>query len=152
MEEILGRYPLALTLPVAWGDMDANLHVNNVVYARWIESARVAYFERLGLPVPPGEDGVGPIVARISVDFRRAVNYPDTIRVSATVRAIGRTSLTLGYSIRSAAQDAEVATGEDVIVLLDYRDGRKVPVDDALRARIHALEATATSAAQPEPA
>jgi acyl-CoA thioester hydrolase len=142
----LGRFPLALTFPVAWGDMDANLHVNNLVYARWIESARVAYFERIGIPVPPGKDGVGPIVARLCVNYLRALAYPDTIRVSATVRAIGRTSLTLDYRIWSGAQEAEVATGEDVVVLLDYRDGRKVPVDDRLRAIILALEASAPPA------
>lgn len=141
MDELLGRFPVALTFPVAWGDMDANLHVNNVVYARWIESARVAYFERIGLPVPPGKDGVGPIVARLCVNYLRPLAYPDTIQVSATVRAIGRTSVTLEYRIRSAAQDADVATGEDVIVLFDYRDGRKVAVDERIRAAIAALEA-----------
>lgn len=146
MREVLGRYPVALTIPVAWGDMDANLHVNNVVYARWIESARVAYFERIGLPAPPGKDGVGPIVARLCVNYLRAAAYPDTVRVAGTVRAIGRTSITLDYRIESVAQGAQVATGEDVIVLLDYRDGRKVLVDDALRARIHALEASAAPA------
>lgn len=139
----LGRHPVALTFPVAWGDMDANLHVNNVVYARWIESARVAYFERIGMPVPPGTNGVGPILARLCVNYLRPLTYPDTIRVSGTVRAFGRTSLTLDYRIWSAAQDAEVATGEDVVVLFDYRDGRKIAVDDALRAAILALEATA---------
>ncbi len=137
----LGRYPLSLAIPVLWGDMDANLHVNNVVFARWIESARVAYFERIGLPVPPGKDGIGPIVAHLAIDYRRALSYPDTVRVSATVRSVGRTSLTLGYRIRSAAQEADVAEAEDVVVLLDYRDGRKVPVDEALRAKIRALEA-----------
>lgn len=141
MEETLGRFPLTLTLPVLWGDMDANLHVNNVVYTRWIESARVAYFERLGMPVPPGKDGVGPILARLCVNYLRPLAYPDTVRVSATVRAIGRTSMTLDYRIRSAAQDAEVATAEDVVVVFDYRDGQKVPVSDALRATVFALEA-----------
>ena len=141
MEDPLGRHPISLAIPVLWGDMDANLHVNNVVYARWIESARVAYFERIGLPVPPGKDGIGPIVARLAIDYGRTLSYPDTVHVSATVRAIGRTSLTLGYRVRSAAQEAVVAEGEDVVVLLDYRDGRKVPVDDALRAKFLALEA-----------
>jgi acyl-CoA thioester hydrolase len=147
MDETLGRYPLTLEIPVAWGDMDANQHVNNVAYARWIESARVAYFERLGLTCPPGPEGIGPIVARLSIDYLRALTYPDTVRVHATVRAVGRTSITMGYRIWSAAQQADVANGEDVDVLLDYRSGGKVAVDDALRARIAALEATGTASA-----
>jgi acyl-CoA thioester hydrolase len=143
MDSALGRYPVSVTVPVAWGDMDAFQHVNNVTYARWVETARVAYFTRLGLMCPLRPDGVGPIVARLAIDYQRALFYPDNVRMEATVRAIGRTSLTMGYRIWSVGQGAEVAAAEDVIVLLDYRTGKKAPVDEALRAAIHGLEATA---------
>src|SRR5512138_715935 len=145
MDSTLGRYPVSVTIPVAWGDMDAFQHVNNVTYARWIETARVAYFTRIGLMCPLRPDGVGPIVARLAIDYERALFYPDSIRVDATVRAIGRTSLTLGYRIWSVGQDAEVARGEDVCVMLDYASGKKSPVDEALRATIEALEASAVA-------
>src|SRR5512142_3575035 len=146
MDSALGRYPVSVTIPVAWGDMDAFQHVNNVTYARWIETARVAYFTRIGLMCPLRADGVGPIVARLAIDYARALFYPDTVRVDATVRAIGRTSLTMGYRIWSVGQNAQVASGEDVMVLLDYAAGRKAPVDEGLRATIHALEATGAPA------
>lgn len=143
MDSALGRYPVSVTIPVAWGDMDAFQHVNNVTYARWIETARVDYCTRIGLMCPLRPDGIGPIVARLAIDYQRALFHPDTVRVDATVRSIGRTSLTLGYRIWSVGQGAEVARGEDVVVLIDYRTGSKVPVDDALRASIRGLEATA---------
>jgi acyl-CoA thioester hydrolase len=148
MEPVLGRYPVSVTIPVAWGEMDAFQHVNNVAYARWIETARVAYFARLGLMCPLRPDGVGPIVARISIDYERALFYPDSVRVDVTVRAVGRTSLTMGYRIWSVGQDAEVAFAEDVCVLLDYATGKKAAVDDALRAAIEKLEASAPAAPQ----
>ena len=110
--EALGRYPVSVTIPVAWGEMDAFQHVNNVAFARWIETARVAYFGRLGLMRPRAGDGVGPILARIAIDYGRPVSYPDTVHVDATVRKIGRSSLTMGYRIWSEEQRAEVATGE----------------------------------------
>jgi acyl-CoA thioester hydrolase len=146
MEHKLGRYPISVEIPVAWGEMDSFQHVNNVVYARWMETARVAYFNRLGLMCPLRADGVGPIVARIALDFDRPVNFPDTIRVDATVRTIGKSSLTLAYRIWSTAQQAQVATGEDVVVLFDYRAGRKAHVDEALREAIGELEGSAPSA------
>ncbi len=148
MDASLGRYPLSLTIPVAWGEMDAFQHVNNVVYARWVESARVAYFHRLGLMERKETEGYGPIVGRISIDFRRPVTYPDTIRIEATTRKIGKSSFTMTYRIRSEAQGAEVATAEDVIVAFDYRAGRTTPVDERLRAAIVALEGTAPAAAR----
>ncbi len=146
------RAAVSVTIPVAWGEMDAFEHVNNVVYARWIESARVAYFARLGLMDRKRKDGIGPILGHVSIDYRRPVAYPDTVRVDANVRSIGRTSFTMEYRIWSADQRAEVATGEDVIVLFDYRNARATAVDDALRAAIAELEGAAPRARPPSDA
>ena len=146
MNDALGRYPLSVTIPVAWGEMDAFAHVNNVVYARWIESARVAYFTRLGLMDRKVTDGIGPILGRIAIDYRRPVTYPDTVRVEVTTTKIGKSSFTMAYRVWSTGQRAEVATGEDVIVVFDYRAARTTPVDGPLRDAIVALEATAPGA------
>ena len=50
MEKLTERYPVVIEIPVAWGEMDAFQHLNNIVYFRYFESARIAYFER---QVPP---------------------------------------------------------------------------------------------------
>ena len=142
MDHALGRYPVSVTVPVAWGEMDAFEHVNNVAYARWVETARVAYFARLGLMCPLRGDGIGPILARLSIDYACPIAYPDTVRIDATVTRIGKSSITMAYRIWSQEQQAEVAAGEDVVVIFDYAAGKKAPVDAALRAAIHALEAT----------
>lgn len=136
----LGRFPLSIRIPVAWGEMDAFHHVNNVTFARWIESARVAYFIRIGLMEPLPGRGVGPILARSAIDYRRPATYPDTVRVDATTTQLGRTSFTMAYRLTSEGQQAEVAAGEDVIVVFDYGAGRPVPIPDGLRAAILAFE------------
>ena len=59
-EHGLARYPVVITFPVAWGEMDAFQHVNNTVYARWAESGRMAYFDRLKLTERKDAEGVGP--------------------------------------------------------------------------------------------
>ncbi len=131
------KFPVSVELAVLWGDMDALGHVNNAVYARWLEEARIQYFERIK-PFEP--DGVGPILARQSIDFRLPVVYPDRVTVAVRVARIGTTSLTLGYEIRSAAQGAVVVQAESVIVVYDYAQGSKVPVGPALKQRIERLE------------
>ena len=78
-------WPVSLDVPVAWGDMDAFAHVNNTVYLRWFESARIAYFRAVGVLDRRESDGVGPILARATIDFRKPVTYPDRIVVSARV-------------------------------------------------------------------
>jgi acyl-CoA thioester hydrolase len=140
MSEALGRWPVAIELPVQWGDMDSFGHVNNVAYLRWFESARIRYFERAGLLERMRDERVGPILARSTIDYRIALEYPDQVRVEATALKLGNTSLTLGIRLSSRQRGAVAAEGENVIVLVDYKTGAKVPLWDELRARIAALE------------
>lgn len=148
MHDALGRYPVSVTIPVHWGEMDAFQHVNNVAYARWIETGRIAYFGRIGFLDRMKAEGIGPILARLTLEYRRPVTFPDTVRVDVTATKIGRSSFTLAYRIWSTALQAEVVTAEDVIVVMDYRAARTAPVDDALRKAISALEASAPAPAK----
>ncbi|MGZ6143774.1 MAG: acyl-CoA thioesterase [Myxococcales bacterium] len=145
----MNRWPVTIELPVQWGDMDSFGHVNNVVYLRWFESARITYFERAGILA--GMPDVGPIQARQVIDYRLPLTYPDRLLVSTTVTKLGNTSFTMGLRLRSHANDRAIAAeGEAVIVMVDYRNGRKVPLGDALRASIEALESTGPEAPPPE--
>ncbi len=136
-------WPVTLEIPVAWGDMDAFGHVNNTTYLRWFESARIAYFARLDLLRRMKEDGIGPILARATVDFRKPVVYPDQVSVSARVPSLGNTSFAMAYRAVSRAHGALVAEGDSVVVMVDYRTGTKQPLAKDLRDRIAALEGSA---------
>jgi acyl-CoA thioester hydrolase len=60
-------FPVSLTIPVLWGDMDALRHVNNTRYFTWFEAVRIAYFDRLrGAHAPPAaaDDGASAGQAR----------------------------------------------------------------------------------------
>jgi len=135
----LADHPLTIAIPVQWGDQDSFGHVNNVVHFRWMESARIAYFAPLGLGAAITH-GLGPILASIKCDFRRQLKYPDTIRVSASVAKIGRTSLTMVHRVYSEAQRAIVSEGDSVIVMFDYTAQKPTPLPNALRAQIESLE------------
>lgn len=138
----LSRWPVSLDIPVAWGDMDAFGHVNNTVYLRWCESARIAYFEKTGLLARMKDRGEGPILARATLDYRRPVVFPATVRAWATVTRLGATSITMQYRLELLPGRDVVAEGESVVVQVDYRTGAKVPLDDELRQKVLALEAS----------
>ena len=139
------RWPVTIELPVQWGDMDSFGHVNNVVYLRWFESARIAYFERAGILAQMPD--LGPIQARQVIDYRLPLKYPDRLLVSTTVTKLGNTSFTMALRIRSHANDRAIAAeGEAVIVMVDYRSGRKVPLSAELRESIEKLESTGPEA------
>jgi acyl-CoA thioester hydrolase len=132
----MAAHEIVVDIPVAWGDMDSFAHVNNAVYLRWFETARILAFESAGLVDRMKTEGVGPILARAVVDYRRPVVYPDTVRIACWVGSVGRTSFVLRYRAHSAAQNAVVAEGETVVVMLNYRSGAKVPIEGPLRARL----------------
>ena len=129
-------YPVELEIPVAWGDLDAFGHVNNTVYFRWFESARMVFFQRIGIS-PNRPEKAGPIMATTSCDYLMPVEYPATVIVGARVQRIGNTSLVMENE--ATLQGTPVARGTTVIVLIDYRTGEKVPVPDEMRAAIAAL-------------
>lgn len=136
----LAEYPIVLAYPVHWGDQDSFGHVNNCVYFRWFESARIAYCDRLGLDITSHGQSLAPIMAAISCDFRLPINYPDTIQVGARVVRIGRTSMTMEHAILSEAAGAIAAQASSVLVVFDYKAQRPHPVPPAVREAIAALE------------
>lgn len=129
-----------IELPVQWGDMDAYQHVNNVVYFRWFESARIAYLEQIGLKDLYHSAGIGPILASITCNYRRQLVYPGTVAVGARISRIGRTSFEMEHVLFSAVQKAIVADGKSTIVTFDYRQQKPIPVPDDVRARMEQFE------------
>jgi acyl-CoA thioester hydrolase len=136
-------YPVRIDAVVAWGEMDAFQHVNNTVYLRWIESARIEYFRRVGLLARMERERVGPILARTEIDYRLPVTWPDTVHIEVGVEKLGRSSFVMAYRMTSDAKSgAIVAEAKTIIVNFDYTRGASVPIDDELRSRIAALGAS----------
>lgn len=141
----LAGYPVIVTIPVAWGEMDVFGHVNNIVYFRYFESARIAYLDAIGFRGVAGAAGPGPILASTHCRFRRALEYPDTVRVGARACDILADRFTMEYSIVSDTSGSIAADGGGVIVAYDYVASRKIDIPAVVRARITALESGAAA-------
>ena len=121
---------MTIELPVQWGDQDAFGHVNNTVYFRWYESARIAYLERLAMADQNSAIGLGPILAAIGSNYRRQVRFPDRVIIGSRVTRIGRTSFTMEHAVWSTAQAALVADGHSTVVVFDYAAHREARSTD----------------------
>src|SRR3984885_3484931 len=108
---VLAKYPVIVRQPVVWGDMDSYRHVNNVVYFRYFENARLEYFRQMGWLEFEKETGIGPILAATQARFRRPLAYPDTISIGARAVDVGEDRFTLDHLIVSDAQQAVVTEG-----------------------------------------
>ena len=142
LDELLASYPVVVRQAVVWGEMDSYRHVNNVVYFRYFENARLEYFRRLDWPAYEEQSGIGPILAATQARFRRALTYPDNIAITARLGTLSEDRFTLEHRIFSEQLDGVATEGEGTVVTFHYGRGEKVPVPDELRRRIAELEAS----------
>jgi acyl-CoA thioester hydrolase len=141
--EALREFPVVISLSVEWGDQDSFAHVNNTVYLKWCETARVVYLGKTGMWDMIKNDGVGPILASIRCDYRQPVTFPDTVQVGARVSKIGKSSFRMEHLIVSVAQNAVVAESDSTLVFIEYERGKSLPLPPHLRQAMEQLEGRA---------
>lgn len=123
---------------VAWGDMDAFAHVNNVMYYRYIESARIKYFNQLNLLSYP----VNTVVSSSQCRYLKPVFYPDTLYIGAKIVELRNSAFRMEYQLFSENQNAVVALAEAVVVFVDKAEGKKTQIPSDVKAAIIQLEKT----------
>ena len=123
-------------IEIRWRDLDALRHVNNAVYATYLEEARDEWFVRA---LGPGGNFWDYVLARVAIDFRRELNQDDEALVVRTrLVRIGTSSLTFREEIVSLAGWV-AAEAESVVVARDRDSGRSRPFTDAERADLSAV-------------
>ncbi|MBI5303719.1 MAG: acyl-CoA thioesterase [Chloroflexi bacterium] len=147
MNKLLAKYPVVIEIPVAWGDMDALGHVNNTIYLRYFESARIAYFQKLGFFGVNAQSNVGPILGSVQCKFKMPLTYPDIVSVGTRITHIEEDRFVMEHCIVSHQAHRIAAEGEGVIVAYNYREKKKTRLPDDLKQRIHDLEATVSGSA-----
>ena len=111
------------TVHPRYRDLDPNRHVNNAVYATYLEQARIDFFrEEVGVRLEESNE----VVASLSIDFERPIDLLGAVTVTVDVADVGRSSVTFEHELRSAGD--RVATAETVQVALDG-GGTPTPLD-----------------------
>jgi acyl-CoA thioester hydrolase len=130
-----GCYPgPGLDLPVLFGDLDTNMHVNNVMMGRFFEESRVDSHFNAGVPHMLREAGLHNLIARVAIDYVREARYRRPLHVRLRVAQIGTTSAT--YEQAAWQGDHCVALAE-VITVCRSADGAAPWPDDARAALDH---------------
>ncbi len=142
-EKLLAEFPAIVRVPVQWGDMDAYGHVNNAMFFRFFESARIRYLERCGFVESYDRDKIGAILQSTSCRFRRPLFYPDTALVGTRATRVDEDRFTMAYLLVSEREGAVAAEGTGVVVSYDYNVRRVAPIPAQVRAAIQKLEAKA---------
>lgn len=135
MDELL-KYPVIYQQNVAWGDMDAFGHVNNVVYYRYMESARIAYFDQLNIFA----QNIYTVVASNQCQYLKPVVYPDQLQIATRVEEIRNSAIRMHYMLWSEQQNTLVAKGDAVIVFIDQIEMKKTLIPTEIKKMILTLE------------
>ncbi len=158
LDALLEGFPVVISLPVSWGDMDAFAHVNSTRFFRYFEEARIAWFERTGLfdlgrdLFADGVRGVGPVVVHTACRFHAPLRYPDEVRVGARVVRVGVHSFEMEYRVVSVATHALAASGSAVVVAFDFAAESKVVLPEGWRRALSHVENCDLGGDAPEPA
>ena len=128
--------------PIRWGDMDALGHVNNTVYFRYMEQARLEWLfaqaKQLGGSY---ESGIGPVIVNASCTFLEPLVYPGDCEVRMYLGSPGRSSVGSYYEIWKDGR--KFADGAAKMVWIDLASGRSTPLPEAVAAPLRSMTAAA---------
>lgn len=122
-------------MDVRWGDMDMLGHVNNTVYFRYMETARVEWLR--STRGTPHEGKQGPVMANGFCNFLRQIEYPANLIVKMYVSDAARTAYETWYEIEKEGEPGEIyATGGATVVWVDFDKQKAVDLPEWMRAMV----------------
>jgi acyl-CoA thioester hydrolase len=122
-----------VTLPIRWGDEDAMGHVNNTVYFRYMEQARIEWLESFGFRTKwTGTEG--PVIVNAACTFLVPMTYPGTVECRMFCGAPGRSSVQTHYELRMVGDERLYAEGAAKLVWINPSTGKSIPLPDVMRA------------------
>ncbi|GAB3025480.1 acyl-CoA thioesterase [Natronobiforma cellulositropha] len=125
------EYPYVVTIDVRLRDIDFMGHVNNAVYATYLEQARAAFFrEVIGESLVEADT----VLANLTIDYEQPIDAADTVTVGLRVAPLGSSSLPMEYEVY--AGDRRAATARTVQVVVDRERGRSRSIPEHWRERI----------------
>lgn len=140
MKNYLQNFPVTIEQAVSWGDMDAHRHVNNIHYFRYIENARIAYYERIGKYELEHETGISFVLAKTTCIYKAPLKYPDTVSVGARIGEVPDDRVVMHYCIVSQDKNRIAAEAEATLVSFDHKNKKRVPLPKVLKDRIAEVE------------
>lgn len=136
-EPRLEDYPLRASDKLRYADTDRQGHVNNAVFATFLETGRVEIlYDAAG---PLAEDGCAFVIANLELSFRAEVNWPGTVEIGTRLARIGTSSLTLEQGVFQ--NGVCVATARTVIVQMNEATRRSQALSASTVERLGAMAA-----------
>lgn len=139
----LSEFNFQTPIHIRFSDIDMLGHVNNAIYLTYMEYARLPYFRKVfGELIDWKETGL--IIAKTLVNYKRPIFLRDNLYVAVRTTEVGDKSFTTEYAffVKEADVDVLVATGEIVLVCINYQTGKTFSMPDEWRTAIKMNDST----------
>lgn len=133
--------PVALRLRIDWSEMDLFGHVNNVAFMKYVQAARVNYWELIGLSKMHEREKKGPMLASTSCAFLKPLFYPGQVEIRTSLEFMKTTSFGLRHWLLNEKEEL-AAEAHDVVVMYDFNAQSKMEIPNEIRMSISSLEGT----------
>ena len=121
-----------MVIPIRWGDMDAMGHINNTVYFRYMETARIDWLQSIGCQ--PDAQGEGVVIVNAFCNFHRQFEYPGEVLIKTYVSDPGRSSFETWATMEKVGEPGVLyATGGATTVWVDFPKQKSAPLPEWLR-------------------
>jgi len=115
-------------ITVRFADLDAQGHVNNAIYLTYLESARLGYYEKVGIWRRESGVQTGMVVAHIDIDYLAPIFFGQAIQVGLKLGHMGHKSFTLDFIIETVQGKTPLARGTSVLVPYDSQAEKSMPI------------------------
>ena len=121
-----------MIIPIRWGDMDAMGHVNNTIYFRYLETARVDWMQ--SIDAEPRPDGHGPVIVNAFCNFYKQLEYPGNVLIRTYVSDPARTTFETWATMERADQPGVIyAEGGATTIWVDFSKQKAIDLPDDVR-------------------
>ncbi|KAA1243762.1 thioesterase family protein [Aquimarina sp. RZ0] len=125
-------FKLSLRLRIDWSEMDTYQHVNNVNFMKYMQSARVQFWEVSGLSNLYSEKKKGPMLVSTKCDFKHPLFFPGNVLIKTKVAFIKNSSFGLSHKLYNDSGTL-CGEGQDVAVCFDFNEDKTFLISDTLR-------------------
>ena len=129
------KFVFEMLMPIRWGDMDAMGHVNNTVYFRYMETARVEWLREVG--AVPDPQSHGPVIVNAFCNFYKQLEYPADVLLKMYVSDPGRTTFDTWCTLERVDQPGVIsAAGGATTIWVNFQQQKAVDLPAHIRALV----------------
>lgn len=124
-----------ITLRIDWSEIDSFGHVNNVMFMKYVQAARLNFVAEIGLMQLHRTENIGFMVAETNCQFKKELHFPGYVTINTKPLFAKNTSFSLEHTLSN--EDGEiVAIAKDVLVVYDFNKNEKCLIPEVIREKL----------------